>query len=146
MLWQPFVTPIALRPEKDRPHKNLPEGEAETDVSKKLKDDERWYVCRQCHQRIAKINDRIRIQGTHQHTFANPSGIVFGIICFGTARGYAFVGPPSTDFTWFAGHSWRITICAACLTHVGWYFSAQDGKGFFGFITDRLLLKSTPKE
>jgi hypothetical protein len=51
------------------------------------------------------------------------------------------MGPPSLEFTWFAGHSWRITICAGCLTHIGWFFSASGGQGFFGLIPDKLQLR-----
>lgn len=55
------------------------------------------------------------------------------------------MGPPSMEFTWFAGHSWRILICGACRTHIGWFFAAVQGEGrFFGLIMDRLTMVSLP--
>jgi hypothetical protein len=87
----------------------------------------------------------VSILGSHRHTFANPSGVVFEIGCFASARGYGFMGPPSMEFTWFAGHSWRILICSACRTHIGWFFAAVQGEGrFFGLIMDRLTMVSLP--
>jgi hypothetical protein len=108
--------------------------------------EEEWYVCRSCRQRITRQSDRMEVDGSHNHTFANPSGIVFEVACFSSATGFSFMGPPSTDFSWFSGHSWRITICSACLSHIGWFFSATSSGSFFGLILDKLLLVSLPKE
>jgi hypothetical protein len=105
-----------------------------------------WYICRNCRQKIVQPVEAVNIQGTHHHIFANPSGIVFEIACFGTARGYTFVGPPSLEFAWFAGHSWRIVICSNCLIHLGWMFSSSTGTHFFGLILDRLRLQSLNKK
>ena len=112
----------------------------------KATDEEKWYVCNQCHQKITQPGFHLNVQGRHEHTYANPSGIVYNIKCFSNAQGYSFLGPASTEFTWFSGHSWRIIICAACLTHIGWYFKSNGGAIFFGFISDRLLLISTSSE
>ena len=103
---------------------------------------ESWYVCRNCRQKLTQPSHRTAIQGSHIHTFANPSGIVFEIACFNYAQGYSFLGPPSIEFAWFAGHSWRIVICAACLVHVGWLFASQNGTVFFGLITDRVSIST----
>jgi hypothetical protein len=103
-------------------------------------DEKPWYVCKNCQQRLTRPSDRMIVQGSHTHTFANPSGVVFEIACFASARGYSFLGPPSTDFTWFNGYSWRIVICSACISHLGWFFSSQSENRFFGLITDRILL------
>lgn len=137
--------PVLLKTEHEKPASpvNAPEAEADTGE----KSEEAWYVCRSCQQPITRPSDRITIQGSHTHTFANPSGIVFEIACFSTATGYSFMGPPSTDFSWFAGHSWRITICAGCLSHIGWFFSPAERSGsFFGLIMDKLILLSLPNQ
>ena len=112
------------------------------EAEKIVKEDDRWYICRQCGQRIARIGERIRMQGSDAHTFANPSGIVYEIICFRSAEGVRFLGLPSSEFTWFAGFVWRVVICSACLTHIGWFFSNQGGNMFFGLISDRIKIMS----
>ena len=101
-----------------------------------------WYVCRQCGNRITPLNYQVTIQGSSRHIFANPSGIIFEILCFSQAGGYTFSGSSSKDFAWFAGFSWRIVLCIRCINHLGWYFSSQHGGHFFGLITSRLSLKS----
>ena len=105
--------------------------------------EEQWIVCRQCQKHITRPSERSRINGAHQHTFANPSGIVFEIGCFLNARNCSLVGYPSTDFAWFAGHTWQVTICTGCLTHLGWLFTSQQGLQFYGLILDRLSVASS---
>jgi len=99
-------------------------------------------LCRQCHQVITSEMERVAIQGSHQHTFANPNGNVFEIGCFGHTIGCAYAGPPSIEFTWFAGFSWRVAMCGMCLTHLGWHFESAGGKNFHGLIADRLVNES----
>lgn len=135
--------PVLFKTEHEKP--GAPAKASETDANLRDKDEGAWYVCRNCRQPIARPSDRITVQGSHSHTFANPSGIVFEIACFASAKGYSFMGPPSNDFTWFSGYAWRIAICAGCLNHIGWFFSAgEGGNSFFGFILDKLVLLSEP--
>ena len=94
--------------------------------------------CRQCLASVARPRDAIQVAGAHEHTFANPHGIVYTIGCFGAAQGCGAAGPPSPEFTWFAGCEWRVGICAACLTHLGWRFSGPPGD-FWGLILDHLV-------
>lgn len=118
--------------------------EIETHTENDAKHEEDWYVCRNCQKKLTRPSNRISIQGGHTHTFANPSGIVFEIGCFNSAQGYSFMGPPSTEFAWFAGYSWRILICSSCLIHLGWFFSSI-GSSFFALIKDRIRLQSSSK-
>lgn len=101
--------------------------------------EEVYILCRACLHPIARPADRISVQGRHQHTFANPHGIVFEIGCFQNAPGCGVIGPASEEFTWFPGHRWRVCICAACLAHLGWLFTASGGRAFHGLILDRLI-------
>lgn len=94
-------------------------------------------VCRVCGFAICHPDDAITVGGAHRHTFANPHGIVFEIGCFRSAPGCTGVGAASDDFTWFAGHRWRIAVCAGCHEHLGWRFEGTGGS-FFGLILDRL--------
>ncbi|OLN28071.1 hypothetical protein DVDV_1817 [Desulfovibrio sp. DV] len=77
--------------------------------------------------------------GSHHHVFANPYGHVFTLECFAAAPGCVALGPPSADFSWFAGTSWQLAICAACSQHLGWRYERDSGGGgFFGLIPQRL--------
>jgi hypothetical protein len=102
-------------------------------------EEEEYILCRQCHQAITQPAERIAMQGSHRHTFANPHGIVFEIGCFRNANGCGYAGPASDDFSWFAGYSWRVCFCTMCLTHLGWIFSLKGGHIFHGLILDRLI-------
>lgn len=98
-----------------------------------------YIICRQCRQAITRPDDRIAMQGSHRHTFANPHGIVFDIGCFKDVIGCGYAGAASDEFTWFAGYSWRVCYCAMCLTHLGWVFSSKSGGKFHGLILERLI-------
>jgi hypothetical protein len=98
-------------------------------------------VCRQCLHEITSNKERKIVNGAHSHTFANPEGIVFEIICFRDAWGCGYVGPASPEFTWFAGYVWRIAVCANCHVHLGWRFSTSGGHSFHGLIFSRLTVK-----
>lgn len=117
------TTPIRSAAVKDQA--NEPEAES-------------FIICRQCRQIITRPAERIFVNGSHRHTFANPLGIVFEIGCFRSAMGCAPAGSASDEFTWFAGYSWRLVLCAGCLTHLGWSFTAPGGDQFFGLILDHL--------
>jgi hypothetical protein len=101
--------------------------------------DDRYIVCRECGHAITRPSERILVQGSHHHTFANPHGIVFDIGCFKTTIGCGHAGSASDEFTWFPGYSWRVCFCAACLNHLGWLFLARSGDTFHGLILDRLI-------
>ena len=109
---------------------HLPEEETE---------EEDYILCRQCRQIISTPAERIVVQGAHRHTFANPQGIIFHIGCFRSVRGCGFIGPLTAEFTWFRGFRWRVALCNACLTHLGWMFSSSSNERFSGLILDRLI-------
>ena len=99
----------------------------------------KYILCRQCQLVITSPEERIEMHGAHQHTFANPHGIVFEIGCFRTVQGCGHAGPPSTEFAWFPGFSWRIAVCIKCLGHLGWLFASPDYDSFHGLILDHLI-------
>ena len=105
---------------------------------KKEREEEKFIRCRQCRQPVTRPSERTSVQGSHTHTFANPSGIVYEIGCFRSVIGCGHVGPATDDFTWFKGFGWKITYCAKCLTHLGWFFISPAGGSFNGLILDRL--------
>ena len=104
----------------------------------KKEEDEEYILCRLCDHPVTRDADRIERDGSHQHTFANPHGIVYEIGCFRSAPGCGYSGPATNEFTWFKGYSWRIAMCRACLTHLGWLFDAAGNDRFYGLILDRL--------
>ena len=112
---------------------------AEKEAPEQSPEEEEYILCRQCRQAITRPVDRIAMQGAHQHTFANPAGIVFTIGCFQRADGCVPVGPASDEFTWFSGFAWRVGVCRGCLAHLGWYFTAPSGDAFYVLILDHLI-------
>jgi hypothetical protein len=97
-----------------------------------------FLLCAGCRNPITPRQAAISVNGAHQHTFANPYGLVFTIGCFRQAPGCGAAGQATAEFSWFAGYSWQVAVCAACLAHLGWRFSA-DGSVFYGLILDRLV-------
>jgi hypothetical protein len=111
----------------------------EEEAGEEVPEEEPYILCRQCHQAITRPEERMVMQGSHRHTFANPHGIVFEIGCFKNVRGCGYAGMASDEFTWFAGYHWRVCFCAMCLTHLGWIFGSKGGDIFHGLILDRII-------
>jgi len=111
----------------------------EKEAGEQSPEEEEYILCRQCRQAITRPIERMAIQGSHRHTFANPHGIVFEIGCFRNATGCGYAGAATNEFSWFAGYSWRVCFCAMCLTHLGWIFSSKGADIFHGLILGRLI-------
>jgi hypothetical protein len=97
-----------------------------------------FLVCARCRRVITSTADRIEIDGLREHSQVNPHGFVWTFHCYARAPGCAPAGPPSTDFTWFPGHSWQIEQCGGCGWHLGWLFRSADRR-FHGLIAGRLV-------
>lgn len=95
-------------------------------------------VCRECRHVITRTTERVSVQGTHAHTFANPAGILFQIGCFQSAMGCTCVGAATEQWSWFSGFSWRVAVCRACMSHLGWQYTRAGGASFYGLILNRL--------
>ena len=133
------VSAYLLRPQPDKQNKEALENSVEDEHREKESDSEKYILCRQCHQVITSPAERIVVQGSHQHTFANPHGIIYEIGCFRSVIGCGCAGPVSDEFSWFRGFSWRVAVCTMCLTHIGWLFISFGSDSFNGLILDRLL-------
>ncbi len=105
---------------------------------------EKRLFCAACRHPVTHQDERIQIQGGHEHRFANPHGVHFRIGCFREAGGCAAVGPATLEYTWFAGYAWRIALCAHCHAHLGWRFESP-GEYFHGLISDRLTSVGSSK-
>ena len=97
-----------------------------------------FLVCARCRRVITSTADQIEIDGVREHSQVNPHGFVWTFHCYVRAPGCAPVGPASTDFTWFPGHSWQIEQCRGCAWHLGWLFRSAE-RSFHGLISGRLV-------
>ena len=102
------------------------------------------FYCRGCGHFITDREQRIEVQGGHEHRFMNLAGFVYHIGCFAEALGCRLVGPDSTEYPWFAGFAWRYAHCAGCGGQLGWHFRNPTGFRFFGLIVDRLECRARP--
>ena len=101
--------------------------------------EEKYLLCKQCQNKITLPNQRIEVAGDFEHTFLNPGGYVFRIGCFQSADGCVSLGVPTSEWTWFEGFEWQVSICRQCNTHLGWYFRSMEDQNFFGLIQDLLI-------
>ena len=105
---------------------------SQEESSKKEQPDEILF-CKSCLNPVTRKDQAISINGSHTHTFFNPEGIVFELGCFSDASGCLAMGESTSEFTWFAGSSWRFALCRTCGIHLGWYYAMRDF-GFYGLI------------
>ena len=128
------------RPSDQRPVGAPESGEAP--VVEEEESDGAFLLCANCMHLITFHQAAMNINGFHEHTFANPSGLIFTIGCFNQAPGCAVAGEATAEFSWFQGFRWRVAVCAACLSHLGWRFSSS-GHSFFGLILNKLVDESS---
>jgi hypothetical protein len=122
-----------------QPGPNPPSGVRERAPREAGEDgDGRVLACAYCRRPITTTGARIEIAGAHAHSFANPDGVRFRVGCFAAASGLRPMGARSLYFTWFAGFSWRIELCAGCREQLGWLYESADAS-FHGLILDRLV-------
>lgn len=100
-------------------------------------DEHRFLACAQCMSQITTPRAAVSVAGSHEHTFSNPEGRSFRIGCFAGVTGCVGMGPRSTFWTWFAGHSWQVALCRSCRIQLGWLFAGEQR--FHGLILDRLV-------
>jgi hypothetical protein len=103
--------------------------------------EDRWLHCRPCGARIAPLS--ALLPSNTPLVFANPSGMVFELVLLRDTCDLRLVGPATEEFTWFAGYAWRVALCHACATHLGWRFDAVGlerlPRGFFGLLRRELV-------
>lgn len=98
----------------------------------------RRLLCAACDAPVTSQDAAIEVQGAHAHTFTNPHGYVFDVLCFSEAPGCRARGGATTEFTWFAGYAWQVATCASCAEHLGWRYSVRGRAAFYGLIRQRL--------
>jgi len=100
-------------------------------------EEEQAVVCRGCGHPITAAAAIFSVDGSSDHMFFNPAGIVFEVVCFSRAPGCDVDGPPSSQFSWFSGFTWRLAFCGKCFIHVGWLYESGVS-AFYGLIRNRL--------
>lgn len=99
-------------------------------------DGEQVACCRRCESVVARSCDRVVIGAGDLHTFVNPQGEVFELVCFSRADGAPAVGEPTLAYTWFPGHTWRVAMCRSCAAQLGWRY--EGPRSFWGLIRGQL--------
>lgn len=94
-------------------------------------------LCRACSHSITNLRQAIEVGGSHEHTFRNPAGYSFHVLCYRQAPGALRTGAPTTLDTWFPGYAWTYALCQQCQVHLGWFFQGEEG--FAGLIATRLV-------
>jgi hypothetical protein len=110
---------------------------SEKDVAETEED--RPVRCASCLHPLSSIAARTKVSGKHAHTFLNPAGIEFRVLCYRSAPGCSGWGERSAVWTWFPGFAWQAALCAGCAEHVGWSFVSEADSSFFAFIDERVL-------
>lgn len=95
-------------------------------------------LCAACQHVITSRRSQIEMNGAHEHTFRNPAGYSFHVLCFGEAPGCIRGGDPTDNASWFAGFAWSFALCGRCHQHLGWHYVGPS-TSFFGLIATRLL-------
>ncbi|MBF0377013.1 MAG: hypothetical protein HQK72_05975 [Desulfamplus sp.] len=85
-------------------------------------EEKKVIVCAFCGNSITDVSQIISVNGSHQHVFVNPHGIVFDTICFNQCDGCIVDSSLSSEFSWFHGYSWKVAGCNRCYRHLGWLF------------------------
>lgn len=104
-------------------------------VKTELKADD--WLCLVCSKKITSDKDRFLFNDQSEFQFTNPSGFIFDIITFYSAAGCLDAGVPTSEFTWFPGHSWSYAMCSRCGSHLGWKYTGEFS--FYGLIKSRLI-------
>ena len=98
--------------------------------------------CRACAHGLTCRSLAVQVAGAHEHTFRNPAGYSFHVLCYADAEGCLHIGTPTAEASWFAGFDWCFALCAECHQHVGWWYLPRDpgtGVAFAGLIATRLV-------
>lgn len=93
-------------------------------------------VCSYCGHRITSEDERMEVDGAHESVRVNLAGMLFRIGCFRRAPGVRGVGEASASWSWFAGYTWQVAVCARCGEHLGWIYRGADR--FHGLLLDSL--------
>lgn len=98
---------------------------------------EKYYVCSNCRAVIANSRAFLYRNGSKDHSFINPAGILCDFITFTGCENVVVDGRLFLEHTWFPGYGWRFLACGVCLQHLGWRYDSVTNKAeadFFGVL------------
>jgi len=95
-------------------------------------------LCKKCLNTITSAHEKISINSEHEHTFKNPSGIIYRIVLYKNCPGCKLFGDFTGENTWFIGFDWNFAICNKCQNHLGWNYSGETT--FYGLILANLIV------
>ena len=122
-------------PNSGVPNKNLPKQKRKI-ITKES--EPKGICCVNCHAGITHAKNAIEVEGRHQHTVTNPSGITFRISMYAQVNCNAH-SVAISEFSWFTGYDWRIVTCPGCQQHLGWSYQKGHSPDFYGLISDKLI-------
>ena len=93
-------------------------------------------VCSRCKLPIADAEDRVEMEGGHEHLCMNSHGYSHHFRCYEEAPGCAILGEPTGADSWFPCFSWQIALCSQCEAHLGWLFTGSDH--FYGLLVNKI--------
>ena len=112
-----------------------PDADIETETDEETDD---ALYCAACGVLVTRGRWRLSIDG-FEHTFTNPVGVSFRILCFTKAPGASSTGAETIEHTWFRGYRWNYANCRGCGDHLGWRYSGEAAPPvFFGLIKPKL--------
>jgi hypothetical protein len=114
-----------------------------TEKDQSREQEDKNIYCAICGFPLTTVNERFAMNGACEHTFTNPHGYVYTIICFRSAPGVLHAGEETEEFTWFKGYSWCYGLCRQCTSHLGWIYIAKNSNRFYGLIKERLSRESS---
>jgi len=83
--------------------------------------------CRRCGAKICDWSQAFCMSTEGPiSAYVNPGGVVHETATFFQATNLALTGSSSTEHSWFPGYAWTIAVCACCMRHIGWRFTAVD--------------------
>ncbi|XP_059611561.1 protein cereblon [Phlebotomus argentipes] len=116
-------------------------------IAEKL-NDPYYYHCIECQQKVAKFSEVFAMSKDGvQASYCNPGGFIHDTVTlFGVELNAVIVErSKSTQFSWFPGYAWKITVCGRCHRHLGWQFVAEKKNlrphSFFGLTQRSIVLK-----
>lgn len=105
------------------------------------KDKERRdYHCARCGCFITHSGAAIRLNGSEEHSFVNPAGILCNFITFEHCENVIVHPELYLEHSWFSGYGWRFLMCGACIQHLGWKYDAMaktlQPRNFYGVLIE----------
>lgn len=114
---------------------------SETPLEEPATQPDEAVLCAACAHALTHRSKAIDVGGAHEHTFRNPAGYSYHVLCYTEASGSHRVGIPASEASWFAGYDWCFAICGQCHEHVGWWYVPREKEktSFAGLIATRLI-------